>query len=30
MSSVKAVVLAAGKGTRLQSELYDLPKVVTP
>ena len=28
MSSVKAVVLAAGKGTRLQSEQYDLPKVL--
>jgi len=28
MSNVKAVVLAAGKGTRLQSELYDLPKVL--
>ena len=28
MSSVKAVVLAAGKGKRLLSEQYDLPKVL--
>ena len=28
MSKVKAVVLAAGKGTRLQSEKYQLPKVL--
>lgn len=28
MSNVKAVVLAAGKGTRLRSEQYQLPKVL--
>ena len=28
MENVKAVVLAAGKGTRLHSEEYDLPKVL--
>jgi bifunctional UDP-N-acetylglucosamine pyrophosphorylase/glucosamine-1-phosphate N-acetyltransferase/UDP-N-acetylglucosamine pyrophosphorylase len=28
MENVKAVVLAAGKGTRLQSEQYQLPKVL--
>lgn len=28
MKQVKAVVLAAGKGTRLQSEAYQLPKVL--
>ena len=28
MDDMKAVVLAAGKGTRLQSEQYDLPKVL--
>lgn len=28
MSKVKAVILAAGKGTRLQSEKYQLPKVL--
>ncbi|MCL2588501.1 MAG: NTP transferase domain-containing protein, partial [Oscillospiraceae bacterium] len=28
MSSIKAVVLAAGKGTRLQTEGTDLPKVM--
>ena len=28
MNHVKAIVLAAGKGTRLQSEQYNLPKVL--
>ena len=28
MNQVKAIVLAAGKGTRLQSEQYNLPKVL--
>ena len=28
MGKVKAVVLAAGKGTRLHSEEFDLPKVL--
>lgn len=28
MQQVKAIILAAGKGTRLQSEKYDLPKVL--
>lgn len=28
MNNVKAVVLAAGKGTRLHSEAHDLPKVL--
>ncbi|MBQ4369521.1 MAG: NTP transferase domain-containing protein, partial [Oscillospiraceae bacterium] len=28
MSSIKAMILAAGKGTRLHSEQYDMPKVM--